>query len=218
MGELIGLFGDKTQAGVKMRCISRPPHLNSRALEVKRCLDALEGVGCAVDSRERIHQKIVIIDGRIVWHGSLNALSYAQRSEELMARLVNAELARVMAAILAKRRVHFTKALERIADAENPRCGSCGSRTFHQVRRKVDLFTCESQCGWSIASADLPTLGGNGLEESKSFEELPPNGAPCPDCGGDTLKRQSRYGAFYGCHRYPKCNGKWSLRDMPSRL
>ena len=216
VGELIGLFGDKTQAGVKMRCISRPPHLNSRSSEVKRCLDALEGVGCAVDSRERIHQKIVIIDGRIVWHGSLNALSYAQRSEELMTRLVNAELARVMATILAKRRVHFTKALERIADAENPRCGDCGSRTFHQVRGKVDLFTCESQCGWSITLAELPSLGGNGLEESKSFDELPPNGAPCPDCGRDTLKRQSRYGAFYGCSHYPKCSGKWSLRDMPS--
>jgi phosphatidylserine/phosphatidylglycerophosphate/cardiolipin synthase-like enzyme len=74
------------------------------------------GVGCAVDSRERTHQKIVIIDGRIVWNGSLNALSYGQRSEELMTRLVNTELARMMAAILAKRRVHFTKALERIAD------------------------------------------------------------------------------------------------------
>ena len=95
------------------RCTARRMEL------INAKLDELEGVGCAVDSRERIHQKIVIIDGRIVWHGSLNALSYAQRSEELMTRLVNAESARVMAAILAKRRVHFTKALDRIADPEN---------------------------------------------------------------------------------------------------
>src|SRR5271170_7993745 len=121
-----------------------------------------------------------------------------------MTRLVNAELARVMAAILAKRRVHFTKALERIADPENPRCGDCGSRTFHHVRG-------QGRCIHLRKPMRLEhRLGGS------PFDELPPHGAPCPDCDGDILKRRSRYGAFYSCGHYPKCSGKWSLRDMPS--
>jgi ssDNA-binding Zn-finger/Zn-ribbon topoisomerase 1 len=27
----------------------------------------------------------------------------------------------------------------------------------------------------------------------------------CPECGGRMLLRQSRYGMFYGCAAYPKC-------------
>lgn|GEM_PF-1633466 len=28
---------------------------------------------------------------------------------------------------------------------------------------------------------------------------------PCPDCGGEMVLRTSRYGLFYGCKAFPKC-------------
>ena len=39
---------------------------------------------------------------------------------------------------------------------------------------------------------------------------LPPLPSPppaCPRCGAATVPRQSRYGPFYGCSRYPSCRG-----------
>ena len=27
----------------------------------------------------------------------------------------------------------------------------------------------------------------------------------CPQCGGQLVLRQGRYGSFYGCDNYPKC-------------
>lgn len=30
----------------------------------------------------------------------------------------------------------------------------------------------------------------------------------CADCGAEMKLRQSRYGPFYGCPRYPECDGK----------
>jgi hypothetical protein len=73
--ELKGLLGESVQSGVKVRCISKPPHSNSnRPILGKRALDALEELGCTVDGREWIHQKVILIDGQIVWQGSLNPL------------------------------------------------------------------------------------------------------------------------------------------------
>ncbi|MBD3407375.1 MAG: hypothetical protein GF411_14760 [Candidatus Lokiarchaeota archaeon] len=30
---------------------------------------------------------------------------------------------------------------------------------------------------------------------------------PCPECGGELILRNSKYGLFYGCANYPKCDG-----------
>ena len=35
----------------------------------------------------------------------------------------------------------------------------------------------------------------------------------CPDCGSPMVKRNGRYGEFYGCSTYPKCRGTRSLKD-----
>lgn len=38
--------------------------------------------------------------------------------------------------------------------------------------------------------------------------EMGPHGeGKCPKCDGPTVKREGRYGTFYGCAGYPKCNG-----------
>jgi hypothetical protein len=31
--------------------------------------------------------------------------------------------------------------------------------------------------------------------------------AACPDCGAATIEREGKYGAFYGCVRFPDCKG-----------
>jgi DNA topoisomerase-1 len=42
-----------------------------------------------------------------------------------------------------------------------------------------------------------------------------PTGEKCPECGGDLIQREGRYGKFVGCANYPKC--KYIQRRKPRR-
>lgn len=151
------LFRVKIAEGVKVRCVTRPPHLNGSIPPTagKQALDTLEGIGCVVDCRSRIHQKVVLIDSEIVWHGSLNALSHAHLTEESMTRVVNTGLAQALVVSMAKRRYSGEKAASQVAQPENPRCERCGSRTVYADGRHGPYFYCENRqadnvCDWSV--------------------------------------------------------------------
>src|SRR5690606_12490729 len=36
---------------------------------------------------------------------------------------------------------------------------------------------------------------------------------PCPECGGTLVMKDSKYGKFYGCTNFPKCDGKHSAHQ-----
>lgn len=90
VSKLGDLLRGKIVEGVSVRCVTRPPHENgSMNFESsKLALDALEGIGCVVDCRARIHEKIVIIDDKVIWHGSLNVLSHSHKTDESMTRQI----------------------------------------------------------------------------------------------------------------------------------
>lgn len=213
--ERVGSYGDlfrrKILEGVKLRCVTRPPQYNG-SVPVERgreALDALEGIGATVDCRREIHQKIAIIDSKIVWFGSLNPLSHTARTDEIMMRAVArgfaAELARQVAVRSARRDLDG----QGTATGENPRCGRCGHRTYYFFSRKKAraFFACED-CDW-LLDANSAVSSRNGVEADK----LPREGPPCPKCGSKTRRRQGSYGPFYSCSRYPACDGKMNIRQ-----
>ena len=106
LGDLLRM---KTLEGVKVRCVTRPPKLNDTMVPRTRQRGArwFREIGCVVDCRARIHEKNVIIDKEIVWHGSLNVLSHTHRTDESMTRIVNAGLAEAVAANITKHRVSY---------------------------------------------------------------------------------------------------------------
>ena len=198
------LFRHRLSAGVKVRCVTRPPQRNGSmdpALS-RAALDALEGIGCIVDCRHDVHEKIVLIDKSIVWYGSLNMLSHTHRTDESMTRLVNPEYAQALAAQISKKLVSAERALNTIAEAENPRCEECGSRTVLSRGRNGPYFYCERECGWTM---DLRTSSRS--RRSPRAKDDQGKAPPCPECGNATRIREGRYGAFYGCTRYPECRG-----------
>jgi AAA domain/Topoisomerase DNA binding C4 zinc finger/PLD-like domain len=205
------LLRERVSVGVKVRCVTRPPQRNgSMNPELTReALDSLEGIGCTVDCRNDIHEKIVLIDKTIVWHGSLNMLSSTHRTDESMTRLINRGYAETIAGLISKKQVSSEKALSTIADAENPRCADCSSRSVYATGPYGPYFYCERECGWKI---DL-RKAARGSRGSKSNREKEKANPPCPECGGKTRIRDGRYGRFYGCARYPDCNGTVRLRD-----
>lgn len=211
--ERVGSYGDlfrqRILDGVRIRCVTRPPQYNGSISPErgKEALDALEGIGAIVDCRKDIHQKIVIVDNRIVWFGSLNPLSHTAKTDEVMMRTLApgfaSELARQVSIRAAKRDGDDGSAS---AQAENPRCAECGSRTFYlwSNRRRRPFFVCEDECGW-VQDA---TSGPARRPRQSSTDVRPANGPPCPKCGHATRRRQGPYGTFFGCSRYPKCDGR----------
>ncbi|MBL8265506.1 AAA domain-containing protein [Steroidobacter sp.] len=207
--ELTELLGARIQAGVPIRCVTRPPHSNLPDRRVgKKALNQLEAIGCVVDCRKHIHQKVVIIDGHIVWHGSLNALSYSQYADELMMRTVGPGFARIVASLLAKGRVQFEEALEVITKAENPRCGSCKTsvRTYLDRVDDVEQFRCEDFCGWRRPLGGAPRRK---MPQPENVDTSPAASSShtCPECGGQMIERKGPYGRFLGCSKYPSCKG-----------
>jgi superfamily II DNA or RNA helicase len=67
---------------------------------VQACLNALRAANVQVLHKPNIHQKIVIIDARLVWYGSINLLSYGKNSEESVMRFESREIASELAAIV----------------------------------------------------------------------------------------------------------------------
>lgn len=210
VGELGDLLRSKIAQGVAVRCVTRPPNRNGtmRPELGKTALNMLEGIGCVVDCRAQIHEKIAIIDRRVVWHGSLNALSHAHLADESMTRLASAAFSRAVVAKMAKHPYGPDRALAMLTEPENPRCGDCGGRSVFIEGRHGPFFACEEQCGWRT-SLDRASAGRG--QTAAATADLPNIGPPCPECGGETRLRLSRHGPFYGCNRYPDCQGTVSV-------
>jgi ssDNA-binding Zn-finger/Zn-ribbon topoisomerase 1 len=128
-----------------------------------------------------------------------------------MTRVVNKGFAQVVAAHMSKRPISAEKAAAGAADPENPRCPVCSSRTvfIDGSRKRGAYFFCEAGCGWSQSlkrSEEVRAGRGNG--GSAHSGDLPTRGPACTSCGGETRLQHGPYGAFYGCARYPHCDGK----------
>ena len=189
----------KIAQGAAVRCVARPPHDNGSipSEDGRAALDALETMGCVVDTRRDTHEKIVIVDGEILWFGSLNPLSHTSRTGEVMARLVSANLAQQMAAFVAIKPSRPTETYANLAMVkENPLCARCNGRTYYVAKARHGAFwRCEEQtCGW--------TEGATARRGSK----LDATDAPkCPICKMTMVPRSGPFGDFWGCSNYPTC-------------
>jgi DNA topoisomerase I len=88
-----------------------------------------------------------------------------------------------------------------IDGTECPDCGQKMEKVFSGKSRQW-FASCHR---WPDCKGTLP------LDEYgnvTTVEELQPDeSVPCPECGKGTIRRQGRYGPFYGCQDYPHCKG-----------
>lgn len=198
------LFRGKLAEGVAIRCVTRPPTRNGNIPEDLGCdaLDGLEAMGCIVDTRWDIHQKVVIIDDEVVWIGSLNPLSHTSRTDEVMMRFTSRPIALQLSAFMAVgNTVNPDKAEGLSVTRENPKCANCGGRTTYRTGSYGPFWQCESKCGWTESV-------GKARKGEARASDVPKKGPACPLCKSPTVLRAGRYGEFYGCTQYPVCNGK----------
>ena len=201
----------KISAGVKVRCVTRPPRLHGSIpeSEVRKAIDSLEKIGVVIDYRANMHEKVSLIDNSIVWWGSLNVLSHSGRSDEVMTRVSNEGCSQLLASQMTKRQMSSEKVREHIADAENPCCPECNAHSVLMNGRYGAYFECEKKCGWRHRVKDTTYQ-----TDTSKPQSLPKKGSACPKCGSQTRLRNSRYGPFYGCSKFPKCKGTIDAKDM----
>lgn len=145
-------FQNRINSGVTIRCITRPPRLNggSEGMRVsgKQGLQQLKEIGCLIDLRSQIHQKIVIIDERIVWFGSLNPLSHTAETDETMQRTEGRQYARQLASFVSLDPVKDASKTDGISvTKENPKCPSCQSEWVIWIKQKKTGRDKSWECG-----------------------------------------------------------------------
>ncbi|MEW2156137.1 AAA domain-containing protein [Streptomyces sp. NPDC007189] len=77
--------------GVRVTVRTRPPEEQTTDAAVERVrglVEELRGAGCQVEFRERMHEKVLILDATVLWHGSLNLLANSGPTD-LMMRLTD---------------------------------------------------------------------------------------------------------------------------------
>ena len=203
------IIREKANGGVAIRCITRPPRKNGSMTKEEsiKALNALEAWGCVVDTRDSIHEKAVVIDGEIVWFGSLNPLSHTTKTNEMMARIEDAEIA---SQVLNFLHVGKKKSEKDNFIGENPRCPECQSRTSYCVGQYGPYWKCE-ECTWSQNMKITSRIKRNDNLPQKE------NAPQCPICGSNTVLRMSKFGEFYSCNKFPKCKGTLSMHDIANK-
>src|SRR6266404_389840 len=188
--------------GVSLRLVTRPPGNQGGILEegLADTISQLRRTGIPVDLRARMHEKISIIDGEILWHGSLNILSHKDTSESMLripSRSACSQVARFVTTPSGKRDKDPD-----LTNPENPSCASCSRPTIWNNGRYGVYFVCES-CG-------AKTDGRQSKHSGKTTQRVrtgPPKPKSCPEpgCGGRIVSRRGRHGPFLGCTNYPRC-------------
>lgn len=91
---IIKQLKERQEAGVKINVITLQPesYPESRIEKTRHLVDELIAVGMKVKLMPRMHEHYAIIDGEIVWYGSMNLLSSEKEEDNLM-RVVSKEVA-----------------------------------------------------------------------------------------------------------------------------
>ncbi|MBO8141517.1 MAG: AAA family ATPase [Firmicutes bacterium] len=203
VGRWVEYFRACLMSGVSVRIVTRPPGRQGGVLEhgLADTLEQLRQLGIVVDLRADMHEKMAIIDGEILWHGSLNILSHRDTSESML-RVHSRALCEQMARFFSFKK-HGDTDVTDWAAPENPLCPDCGQITVLKSGRRGPYFECAKSCGGKVSST-------TSSQRRKSPRKSRSSGAskPCPrqDCDGRLVRRMGRYGPFLGCSRFPKCD------------
>ena len=86
-----------------------------------------------------------MIDSDIVWHGSLNPLSYSGKTLESMMTCRESGVALQLAENLSLKNTSKRNSIKQWAEKENPSCPICGKATIFAKSRYGDYFPCEDK-------------------------------------------------------------------------
>jgi ssDNA-binding Zn-finger/Zn-ribbon topoisomerase 1/KaiC/GvpD/RAD55 family RecA-like ATPase len=202
--------------GVRVRILTCPPEEpgGGRTDEAAGLVHALRDLGVTVDLRAQMHEKIAILDGRILWHGSLNILSHRDTHESMLrieSPAACQQLGRFVSTPTGPRDEAPT-----LDAPENPGCPKCGRPTVWNDDRYGIWFECEyPDCDGKVdrrrrggqrgAGSARGYAGGQGGQKRRGASAQTGRLCPVPGCSGRLAERSGRHGRFLGCTKYPAC-------------
>ncbi len=198
--------------GARVRILTRPPEEPGGGTtdEVTGLVGVLRGLGVTVDLRTRMHEKIAILDGHILWHGSLNILSHRDTHESML-RIDSAAACEELSRFLSTPKGPRDTGLSFDAP-ENPQCPKCSGATVWNAGRFGIWFQCESpDCDGKLdprlRSTAPNRAGARSRKRSSGAIVNAQSGRLCPEpgCKGLLVERAGRFGLFLGCTNYPVC-------------
>lgn len=205
-GKLVEFFRSLVSKEVKIKIVTRPPKEQEGSLfaESEEMIRQFEAVGVQVFQRRRyrrrqLHEKLAIIDRKIVWFGTLNILSYSSTSEKML-RLPFKESVKELMKLCE---------LDRLEQGE-----------FQGTQEPIKTFEAcpESGCEREMvirvgpygAFLSCPKRSCPGKRNIKRWERIITQ-TLCPECGAPMVLRRGKRGPFLGCSRYPECKKTMSL-------
>lgn len=211
----VGRWVDQLRAavarGVAVRVLCKPPGEfgGGSTEDVAAVLQRLREGGIAVDLRAKMHEKIAILDGDILWHGSLNVLSHRNTTESML-RIRAPGVCQELAKLITGRGGELGEPnLER---RENPGCPQCGAPTVRMYGKYGPWFECSQGCGGKTNGP----AGGAGTRQRGARRSNTSESGACPvsGCGGKLRAREGRFGPFLGCSNYPRCRYTRDLGEV----
>jgi DNA helicase-4 len=88
-----------------------------------------------------------------------------------------------------------------------PKCPACGAQMVVRSGSHGKFYGCPNypSCTGTRDYGVSPNTGS----QRRSYRSTGSDATPkCPKCGAPMVLRTSKYGKFYGCSKYPRCEGK----------
>jgi len=105
---------------------------------------------------------------------------------------------------LSKPKLTFAKVVHRLIESQETgqtkECPRCGRLLAISAFEDNSLST-----GIGRICNECKTKSRSRMGPARKIKDM--EGKICPKCGADMVLRIGKYGAFYGCSRYPKCRG-----------
>jgi hypothetical protein len=171
-----------TARGVKVDVYTKPQNEQPESLREPywQVETALIQSGASVHTRSGMHEKVGIVDNRILWHGSLNILSH-NNTRESMLRFESTDLVREIIAELqlevgrvAAESISRVNAFAGVI--ESPACPICGNGMIFYKRAGMWLCKNSPECAGSAALKASDQIAG----DVKLIHQVQ---VSCPLCG-----------------------------------
>ena len=149
-GRWMPILGQRISEGVTIRLVTRPPGDQGGILEngLAENIDDISKTGVSVDFRARMHEKFAVIDGTILWHGSLNIFSHRNTSESMIRLLSPSTCEQLAALVTSSYRTKDKTSGSRspLVEKENPTCTNCCETMVWNNGKFGVYFECK-KCG-----------------------------------------------------------------------
>ncbi|MBR1856498.1 MAG: topoisomerase DNA-binding C4 zinc finger domain-containing protein [Oribacterium sp.] len=74
------------------------------------------------------------------------------------------------------------------------------SVSHEQMKTIVEMFNMANIDSKETRKEHVSNIHEKTMSEHRSIQQ-----GICPECGGSLVKRNGKYGVFYGCSNYPNC-------------